>query len=183
MSETENKAKLNDFFSQEYDRLKSFVYSKIDDGAEKDAEDIIQDVALKLFSRADSTSPINNVAGLVYRAIRNKIIDALRTRKQNNVPLHDQNESRLLGFMELFYDDSEDEFSEKMRDELIQAIKQLKPHYQHIIIAIDFEGYSYRELAEESDIPEGTLMSRRHRALSLLKTKLEKNRNVINEER
>ncbi len=181
MSETDNKAKLGAFFAQEYDRLQSFVYSKIDDGADKDAEDIIQDVALKLFSRADSTSPINNVAGFVYHAIRNKIIDAMRTRKQN-IPLHDESESRLLDFMEQFYGHADNAYSEAMKEELISAIAKLKPHYKQIIIAVDFEGFSYKELAEQFEVPEGTLMSRRHRALSLLKNQLKENRNILNEE-
>lgn len=182
MAESENRAKLGAFFAQEYDRLQSFVYSKIDDGADKDAEDIIQDVALKLFSRADSTSPINNVAGFVYHAIRNKIIDALRTRKQT-VSVEDESESRLLDFMEQFYGKADNAYSESMKEELIRCIARLKPHYKQIIIAIDFEGFSYKELAEQFDVPEGTLMSRRHRALSLLKEELKQNRNTLNEEK
>jgi RNA polymerase sigma factor (sigma-70 family) len=182
MSESDNKAKLNVFFAQEYDRLKSFVYSKIDDGADRDAEDIIQDVALKLFSRADSTSPINNVAGFVYHAIRNKIIDAMRTKKQS-VPIQDESESRLLDFMEQFYGHADNAYSEAMKEELISAIAKLKLHYKQIIIAVDFEGFSYKELAKRLDVPEGTLMSRRHRALSLLKEELKQNKNTLNEEK
>lgn len=173
MSESDNNKKLNAFFGQEYDRLRSYVLSRISDNADRDAEDLIQDVALKLFTRADSSSPIENVAGLVYHAIRNKIIDTMRTRKPSD-SLQDESESRLEEFAELFYGTSDNSYSEPMKEALIQAIAELKPLYKQVIIAIDFEGFSYKELCRKTGVPEGTLMSRRHRALSILHQKLKK---------
>ncbi|TRX61367.1 RNA polymerase sigma factor [Fulvivirga sp. M361] len=173
MSETENSIKLSAFFGREYDRLKSYVHSKITDSADRDAEDIIQDVALKLLSGADNYSPINNVAGFVYHSIRNKIIDTIRTTKQKT-NIQDESESRLVELAELFYGRSDNSYSEQMKHELVRTISKLKPHYKQIIIAVDFEGFSYRELSLETGIPEGTLMSRRHRALSILNKQLKK---------
>ncbi|WP_317131423.1 hypothetical protein [Maribacter sp. ACAM166] len=37
-----------------------------------------------------------------------------------------------------------------------------------MFIAVDFENYNYKEIALENGIPRGTLMARRHRALSIL---------------
>ena len=171
MSKKENSKTLDTFFSQEYTRLKSYVVSKISNSAERDAEDIIQDVALKLFSRADSLAPIQNVAGFVYNSIRNKIIDSLRVKKETT-DIQDETESMLLQFMEQFYGDADNIYSEEIKLLLIKTIAELKPQYKQIIIAIDFEGYSYKELSQKLNIPEGTLMSRRHRALSMLKKQL-----------
>jgi RNA polymerase sigma-70 factor (ECF subfamily) len=67
-----------------------------------------------------------------------------------------------------------------MKDELKKAILSLKPDYRDIIIAIDFEGYTYKEIAEETSISQGTLMSRRHRAISLLHKKLEAKKESTN---
>ena len=138
MSKTENYKKLDSFFGKEYDRLRSYVGAKIMDSADKDAEDIIQDVALKLFSRADSYSPINNVAGFVYRSIRNSIIDTMRTKKPKT-DIADESEARLVDLMDLFYGESDNAYSEEMKEQLIRSIASLKAHYKHIIIEIDFE--------------------------------------------
>jgi RNA polymerase sigma-70 factor (ECF subfamily) len=146
------------------------VYSKFENSADKDAEDILQDVALNLFSRNNS-SPINNVAGFVYRAIRNKIIDVMRTKKPSS-DFDDESEMRLVEFMEIFYGKADNSYSDEMKEELIRNIAKLKPHYKQIIIAVDFEGWNYKELAKETGLPEGTLMSRRHRALSILNKQL-----------
>ena len=47
ISDTENHKKLKTFFDDEYHSLKAYAKSRIDNAADRDAEDIIQDVALK----------------------------------------------------------------------------------------------------------------------------------------
>jgi len=176
-SDKENYKNLKAFFNDEYHSLKAYTQSRIDDTAARNAEDIVQDVALQIFSRADDLSPINNVAGFVYNSIRNKIIDLMRTKKQE-ISLENTIENRLTEFTELLYGKSDNSYSEKMKVELKGAIFNLKSYYQDIIIAIDFEGYSYKELSMETGIPAGTLMSRRHRALSILFKELETKKNI-----
>ena len=174
-SETENDKQLKAFFDSEYHNLKAYVHSKIENDADRDAEDIIQDVALKIFSRK-SVLPINNIGGFVYYSIKNKIIDIMRKgKKTTNI---DENlENQLTGFADNFYDNSEQAYSDEMKAELKKAIFNLKPHYREIIFAIDVEGYSYKEIAHETSIPIGTLMSRRHRAISILFKDLENKKN------
>ncbi len=170
-SETENKKKLESFFRDEYQSLKSYVNSRIRASTDRDPEDIIQDVALRLFSGADRYAPINNVAGFVYHSIKNKIIDVMRKGKQSDNET-DGNELKLIEFTELLYGKSDNSYSEQMFEELKKAIMQLKKEYRDIILAVDFEGYSYSEISNETGIPQGTLMSRRHRAISLLHKEL-----------
>ena len=66
------------------------------------------------------------------------------------------------------YEDSYNLYSDTLIDELKKAIFNLKPEYRDIILAIDFEGYSYNEISLITGIPKGTLMSRHHRAISIL---------------
>lgn len=171
-AESENNKKLRDFFEQEYHSLKSYVNSRLKTSVNRDPEDIIQDVALKLFSGADRYSPINNVAGFVYHSIRNKIIDIMRVNLRM-VSSEEESETRLIEFMEILYDHPDNSYSEQMKHHLKEAIMDLKPEYRNVIMAVDFEGCTYKEMSFETGIPEGTLMSRRHRALSLLNQKLE----------
>ncbi len=173
--ESENSKKLKDFFGKEYRSLKFYVNTRIRDTANRNAEDIIQDVALKLFTGADRYGPINNVAGFVYRSIRNRIIDIMRTSKQTETL---EIESIIQNLSEIGAESLEVHPSEKMIVILKHSIEQLKPGYRDIIIAVDFEGYTYKEISEETGIPEGTLMSRRHRAIGILYKKLELEHNI-----
>lgn len=176
-SDTKNYNNLKTFFSEEYHSLKAYAKSRIDDSVDRDAEDIVQDVALSIFSRADSASPINNIAGFVYHSIRNKIVDLMRTKKETS-RIENEMETRLIEFTELFYGKSDNAYSEDMKASLKEAIGNLKATYRNIVVAIDFEGYTYKEVSLETGIPEGTLMSRRHRALSILLKKLEHKKNI-----
>jgi|SRR5690606_30607473 len=175
--DSENYKNLRVFFNEEYHALKAYAKSKIRDAGDRDAEDIVQEVALKIFVRADTMSPIENIAGFVYNSIRNKIIDLMRTKKKET-RFEKEMETRLTEFTELIYGKSDNSYSEKMENELRTAMGNLKPPYRDIIVAVDFEGFTYKEISKETGIPIGTLMSRRHRALSLLYTEREGKKEV-----
>jgi RNA polymerase sigma-70 factor (ECF subfamily) len=51
---------------------------------------------------------------------------------------------------------------------MMQAIEKLKPEQQEVIIATEFEGYTFEELSEKTGVPIGTLLSRKHRAMAKL---------------
>lgn len=163
---SENREKLESFFKDEYTTLKNYAGSRLRASAEKDPEDLVQDVAFNLFAGADGYGPISNVAGFVYRSIKNKIIDAMR--KGNPATQNvDDHEVQWIEFAELMYSNSPN-YSEDLVSSLKQAMQLLPPPDYDIIMAVDFEGYTFREIAEETGTPEGTLMSRRHRALAKL---------------
>lgn len=168
--ESENTKKLKDFFGREYLSLKRYINTRISDTINRNAEDIIQDVALKLFAGADRYGPINNVASFVYRSIKNKIIDTMRAPKKSDKL--DSDES-LLNLVDAFNQSENYYNSDQMISILKQCIEHLKPAYKDIIIAVDFEGYTYKEISTETRIPIGTLMSRRHRAIGILYKKIE----------
>lgn len=172
VSDKQQDNNLNNFFKEEYHSLKGYVRSKIDHTSESDAEDIIQDVALKIFSRPSDALPITNIGGFVYNAIKNRIIDVLRTKKER---IYDEKHLEQLwtDFAAMFYEEEESHYSEQIKEKLKIAISTLKPAYRDIIVAVDFEGYTYREISQETGISLGTLMSRRHRAISLLLKHLE----------
>lgn len=172
VSEKEPNNNLNNFFKEEYQSLKGYVRSKIDYTTESDAEDIIQDVALKIFSRPIDALPIKNIGGFVYSAIRNKIIDVMRVQKER---IYDEKtvEDLWTTFADLFYGATDNNYPEHLKDSLKNAVMNLKPAYRDIVLAVDFEGYTYKEISEETGIVQGTLMSRRHRAMSLLLKNLE----------
>ena len=176
---SENQKNLKSFFDDEYHALKSYAKSRIDDTADRDAGDIVQDVALKLFSRADSLSPIDNIAGFVYNSIRNRVIDIMR-KKKNETSLEEDMEHRFIEFTEMLSIKSANEYSDEMIIELKKSIQNLKPAYRNIIWSIDFEGHTYSELSRKMNIPLGTLMSRRHRALSILLKDLAPKKQRIN---
>lgn len=166
-----NQNLLSDFIREEYQSLKGYVRSRLGDSVDRNAEDVIQDVALRMLSRPEDAIPINNIGGFVYNSLKNRIIDVLRSK--NNHASGRQIENELADSVTDEYEYNS-QYSEKMIQKLRPVIMSLKPEYRAIIIAIDFEGYTYREISEKTGISMGTLMSRRHRALAHLNKKLKK---------
>ena len=57
---------------------------------------------------------------------------------------------------------------EHVDERLKEAIERLRPEYRTVLLLWGVEGLKYREIAEIEDIPIGTVMSRLHRARSIL---------------
>jgi RNA polymerase sigma factor (sigma-70 family) len=167
------KKSLDRFFRDEYHKLVNFVRKNLDDRFfDTSPEDIVQDVALGLIGKLDLDAQIGNLTGYIYRSVRNKIID-LRQKKQRSVSIENftdrQNENYLLNSIQ---DETvtENDYSDIEPEMLLLAIAQLRPDEQAVIIATEYEGQTYEELSEEWEVPVGTLLSRKHRALSKLHT-------------
>ena len=157
-------SKFSEFFQKEYFRLVRYVRRLIDDAADRDAEDIVQDVMLSIFDKADVTIPIENLAAYVYRSLRNRVIDIFR--KKDNV----------LSLSEVISDARYDTEQEVERKELMEfvfrAVDSLPDKQREVLIATEWEGWSFRELSERWEIPIGTLLARKSRALQHIRKQL-----------
>jgi RNA polymerase sigma factor (sigma-70 family) len=165
-----------EFFSRERKRLVGYVRSLIDDAADREGEDIVQDVALGLFDNADITAPIENLSAYVYQALRNRVVDRLRRRREQNsldAPLPGESGLVLADILsDLKYDAAgEVDRKEIMRD-IEDAIDSLDEKYREIFIATELHGLTFQELSEEWEVPIGTLLARKSRAMKMLRDML-----------
>ena len=178
------KKNVDRFFRNEYQKLLNFVRKNFDErffGASP--EDIVQDVALGLISRLDLDVQVGNLTAYIYRAVRNRIIDSQK-KKQRNISIErfsDQETGKYL--LNMIADETGTEEKEYMNSEpalLREAMARLRPDEQALIIATEFEQRTYEDLSEDWGVPVGTLLSRKHRALSKLHKILLNNNNNNN---
>lgn len=157
-------SKWSDFFRKERLRLIRYVRTLIEDSGDRDAEDIVQDVMLSIFDKADVTIPIENLAAYVYRSLRNKVIDIFR-KKHEVVSLDEV-------ICQAGFDPARQVERKELIEHIFSAMDSLSPVQRSILIATEFEGKSYRELSEEWKVPVGTLLARKSRALNKIKQEL-----------
>jgi RNA polymerase sigma-70 factor (ECF subfamily) len=156
--------KIADFFQREYRSMVRYVRSRIDDAADRDAEDIVQDVIVNIFDKADMTIPVEKLAAYVYQSLRNRIVDMFRKRKEM---------STLWEVVQEAGQDVEKEAEKKeMLDQVFEAIGYLSEDERAVVIAHEFEERPFRELSDEWDVPVGTLLARKSRALQKIKRAL-----------
>lgn len=163
---------LTDFFRREGRRLASFVRGKIQDSAEFEAEDLVQDVFAALFERADPLAEVENLSAYVWRSLRNRVIDTLR-RRRNNVSLDQPLDGEEgLTLADVLESDDPDALEELLAEEDLAALAEnmelLEPRERELIRRTEFEGRTFRELSEEWNVPIGTLLSRKSRAIRKL---------------
>ena len=170
MSAEQQRSRLSRFLTSEWHHLVRTVRSWLEDTAERDAEDVVQDVAVSMLESAalaGLAEPIRDLSAYVYRALRNRVVDLYRARRPPAAP------SELLA--ELV-----DERTEaggvlagaELRRSLFDAIDRLPDGQRAVFLATELEGAGFRELAEEWGVPIGTLLARKHRAVRTLRAVL-----------
>jgi RNA polymerase sigma factor (sigma-70 family) len=165
------------FFEAEHGRLVGYVRRWLDGFSEEEAEDVVQDVALNVFDRADVTAPIRDLSAYVYRALKNRVIDLLRRRKATlslDQPAGGEDSPALADLVRDETGAPEADFERKeLAGRLWEALEALAPEDRAILIATELEGWTFQELAEEWDAPLGTLLARKSRALKKVRKFLE----------
>jgi RNA polymerase sigma factor (sigma-70 family) len=162
-AETQKK-RIAGFIATEWSRLVGYVRAWISDAADRDAEDVVQDVIEHMFEKADVSEPIADLSAYLYRSLRNRIIDLYRKPKRET-ELADEVADLRTDFEEAL---DREEASEAM----FEAIEDLPEAQREVLVATELEGRSFKELAEEWNIPIGTLLARKHRAIRALRETL-----------
>jgi RNA polymerase sigma factor (sigma-70 family) len=174
-AERERRQRVADFVAREWDRLVAGVRSWVDDEADRDAEDIVQDVLEGLLDRPDATAPISDLSAFVWRSLRNRVIDRYR-RRQAVVSL-DAPGVPADGALEETVADARADVAtaaeqRSVRARIDAAIGRLGDDERDVFLATELEGRKFRELAAEWDVPIGTLLARKHRAVVRLRRAL-----------
>jgi RNA polymerase sigma factor (sigma-70 family) len=170
---------MSEFFRDEYRSLVRFVQALIRDAGDRDSEDIVQDVALNLFDRADMTLPIEYMTSYVYQALRNKVVDYFR-RKKDIVSLSTSlgNGDETIVLEDIIRDESEDLVrmieNKQLAGLVMDIVKRIEIKQAVVFIATEIDGYSFRELAEEWLVPIGTLLSLKSRAVKRIREEISK---------
>lgn len=171
-----HRKQVSEFVAKEHQKLVAFVRSRLQDSSERDGEDIVQDVMINLFDRADVTAPIDNLSAYIYRCLRNRVIDILRSRKRTlslDAELEKGAKSTLADLLhDVRYSTVSDLEQQEIRHEMYAAIDALADEEKAVVIATELEERTFRELAGEWGIPLGTLLARKSRAMQKIRKAL-----------
>jgi RNA polymerase sigma factor (sigma-70 family) len=138
-------------------------------GNAHDAEDLTQDVFVRVFRSLSSYTP-GTFEGWLHRITTNLFLDMVRRRARIRFePLSDDAPDRLAGREPTpaqAYDETH------WDDDVQRALDALAPEFRAAVVLCDIEGLSYEEIADVLDIKLGTVRSRIHRGRTQLRTAL-----------
>lgn len=135
-------------------------------GNREDAEDVTQEVFVKIFNHIDKFREEKNFGSWVMRISNNYCIDYWRKYKKNLKRVELEEDL-------LKQDDTPEE--QLIKDENVKELRQkmliLDPDLRILVIMRDIQGFSYQQIAESLNLPPGTVKSRINRArVKLAKT-------------
>jgi len=133
-------------------------------GSVTEAEDLTQEVFLIAHRKGGQIRSEQSVRSWLFAVLRNCFLKAKQKRRP--VPAA----SLKLNIDSIPEEVPGDEAID--RERLQMALDQLPPNYRVALVMFYFEDRSYREIAEELDLPIGTVMSRLARAKAHLRTSL-----------
>ncbi len=145
-----------------------------------DAEDLVQETYLRAFRGFEGFREGTNLKAWLYKILTNTFINQYRAkrRRPEQVDLDDVEEFYLfkrLGGAEAVEAarTAETEVLDAMPDaEVKDALESIPDAFRIAVILADIEGFSYKEIAEITDVPIGTVMSRIHRGRKQLQKRL-----------
>jgi RNA polymerase sigma factor (sigma-70 family) len=147
-------------------------------GSVERAEDLVQDLLVRLYPRLDELRTIDLLRPWATRVMYRIFIDQLRRERNAPVqygsdPAVDEPETQ---FTEPEQEPPELVERELTQDRVLTAWEQLSEEHRVVLSMHDIEGYSLVELASLMDLPVGTLKSRVHRARARLRELLSRER-------
>lgn len=142
-------------------------------GDEARSEDLVQEAVLKAWRSWDTYEKGTNCRAWLMTILRNTFINDFRRKKSRPTPVdYDDVEERPV-WAELKEEDPAGSFFDSIvDDEVVQAIEDLPDEFRVTLVLSDVEGMSYDEIAEQLEIPVGTVKSRLFRARRRLQKEL-----------
>ncbi|MBK6730697.1 MAG: sigma-70 family RNA polymerase sigma factor [Bacteroidetes bacterium] len=136
-----------------------------------DADDITIEAFGKAFSNLDKYTPDYAFSTWLYKIATNNTIDFIRRKRFQTLSLDYENEDNLnlSEIVKADIADPEEKFIKHQRAIILrEIIEKLNPKYGKLIQLRYFDELSYEEIAQELNIPLGTVKAQLFRAKNLL---------------
>lgn len=132
------------------------------------ANDIVQEVFLKLWQHSKSINISGSVSGYLYRSLRNHILNHIEKQRVRQDYL-----TSLARWIQEGHRDTEDEMAVRELEEQIESeVTHLPPRMRQVFELSRHACLSYKEIAAQVNISEGTVKKQIYNALKILKNKL-----------
>lgn len=173
-----NKAQsVADIFNRYRGQLKSYISKRV--SSKEDGEDILQNVFYQLAKIDLIERPIEQLSSWLYSVANNQIIDRSRKHREVELPYittEDNDELFLTEITSLLLDPDSSPETEYLRSlvwtELEVALAELPAEQRSVFELTELEGFSFKEISEETNIPVNTLISRKRYAVLRLRNRL-----------
>lgn len=178
---------IENLFKTDRKKFLGFIRQRV--RSQEEAEDILQDVFTNvLAASANVKKPIENISSWVFTAVRNRIIDSYRKKRAETFSdmqspgSSEDNLDSFETFLGDYYNTPDTDLLRKTIWEKVQnGLKELPAEQREVFVKNEFEGISFREMAEDTGVNINTLLARKRYAVLHLRKRLKDLYSSINE--
>ena len=138
----------------------------------EDAMDLTVETFAKAFEKLDKYQPDYAFSTWLFREATNNCIDFIRKKKINTMSIHgmidEEGDDKTLQIKADVLNPEETSIKKQQTEELKLLIENLPLRYRNLITLRYFDELSYEEIAQQLDLPLGTVKAQLFRARYLL---------------
>lgn len=173
-------------YAQLMDRYRDSIYFMMHKMVKNvdDAEDLTIEAFGKAFNRLDQYSPSFAFSTWLFKIASNNCIDFIRKKRVSVTSMDtgfksDDGETIYIDAHSDTLDPEESIMQQQKVKHMRLLVSKLKPRYRELIEKRYFEELSYEEIAEELDLPLGTVKAQLFRARDFLANMMENTKDSI----
>ena len=160
----------NEYLDKHAARLKAYAEKLTNDKIR--AQDLFQETMFRAYKNRDKFQVGTNIVGWLSTIMKNEFINDYRSKKRKSTLNSDSVNTFLMDNYTMIKVQN-DAKSNLFNEELTLTLEDLKPEYRIPFLKM-YQGFKYEEIAEQENLPIGTIKSRIHLARKELKDKLTK---------
>ncbi|MDR1414663.1 MAG: sigma-70 family RNA polymerase sigma factor [Odoribacteraceae bacterium] len=169
--------RVTEIYRQHRPWLERFISRRVK--LQEEVEDILQDVFYHLARLDPMEYPIENVPAWLRAVTRNRLVDSDRKHRETRLPATRQDGEWIEEITTILAaSDTETPLARLLRalfwEELHRALAELPPEQRAIFELTEIENIPFKQIADTTGIPTGTLLARKHRAVLHLRERLER---------
>ena len=141
-------------------------------GSKDEADDLFQDVLIKIYPRVDELIDVDEPGSWLCRVLYNHFVDNRRRYQRQRLVVVSEGQLPEGKGLDSLPGDLDPAADADRRDNIMRldrALQQLSEEHRLVVLLHDTEGYKLKEIQELTGTPVGTLKSRLHRARARLR--------------
>jgi RNA polymerase sigma-70 factor (ECF subfamily) len=140
------------------------------------AKDLVQETLLRAMCAWASFEQGSNLRAWLFRILTNAFINGYRKRRRHQRFATERPGDALAALYGRDQDCTDDLeqtlYGDELSDEVQGALSRLGTDYRDVVERADLKGQKYKDIADDLEVPIGTVMSRLFRARRVLETEL-----------
>lgn len=167
-------------------KYKNLIYSLVKKMIKNDSdvEDLVQETFIKAYKALDKFKFNYSFSAWIYRIASNNTIDFLRKRRFDTFsidkPIGNAEDENYFEIEDNSYSPDSELINQQKSDIISTAIDTLPENYREIILLRHEEELDYKTIADQLDLPLGTVKAHLFRARKLLYEELKDKYNLLN---